>query len=376
MTIRGVWIRSYSLPLREPWPSAEGPVTERVGSLVLLEEEGGWVGRGETAPWPGFGLETHASSVAAIRGAATRLIGLPREGYLEAAADLPRLAQVAASPCARHAIDLALHDLAAQNANLPLAQLLGGDKALSEVAVNATIPRLPADEAARAAVAAVASGVWTIKLKVGGAPLSEDIARVRAVREAAGTSVRIRIDANQSWSQDEAIQALNAIDPFDIEYCEQPVAAEAIDMLARVRAATGVRIAADEAVRDVATARRILEAGAADVLIVKPMALGGLHAARAVAAQAEEFGAAVVVTSLLESDIGRTGALHLAASLGSSRFAHGVAPAAWTPAGSRRQSVYPAGKVRVPTEPGLGAKVEANLGGAAELIASFVEEGA
>ncbi len=375
MTIRSVWIRSYSVPLREPWPSAEGPVTERVGSLVLLEEEGGWVGRGETAPWPGFGIETHASSVAAIRGAANRLIGLPREAYLEAVADLPRLAPVAASPCARHAIDLALHDLAAQNANLSLAQLLGGPNALAEVTVNAAIPRLPADKAARAAVAAVASGVWTIKLKVGGAPLPEDIARVRAVREAAGPSVRIRVDANQAWSEDEAIQALTALRGFDIEYCEQPVPADAIEALARVRAATGVRIAADEAVRDLATARRILAAGAADVLIVKPMALGGLHAARAVAALAEEFGAAVVVTSLLESDIGRTGALHLAAALGSNRFAHGVAPAAWTLAGGpRRAAAYPAGKIRVPTEPGLGANVDANFGGAAELVASFVEE--
>ena len=349
-------------------------MTERAGSLVLLEEEGGWVGRGETAPWPGFGLETHASSVAAIRGAATRLIGLPREAYLEAVADLPRLAPVAASPCARHAIDLALHDLAAQNANLSLARLLGGPNALAEVSVNVAIPRLPADEAARAAIAAVASGVWTIKLKVGGAPLSEDIARVRAVREAAGPSVRIRVDANQSWSEEEAIEALNALRPFDIEYCEQPVAAEAIEALARVRSATDVRIAADEAVRDLATARRILTAGAADVLIVKPMALGGLHAARAVAALAEEFGAAVVVTSLLESDIGRTGALHLAASLGSSRFAHGVGPAAWTLAGPRREATYPAGKVRVPTEPGLGANVDATFGGAAELVASFAEE--
>lgn len=374
MTIRSVWIRSYSFPLREPWPSAEGPVIERIGSVVLLEEEGGWVGRGESAPWPGFGLETHASSVAAIRGAASRLIGLPREAYLAAAADLPRLAPVAASPCARHAIDLALHDLAAQNANLSLAQLLSGPSALSEVTVNAAIPRLPADEAARAAVDAVASGVWTIKLKVGGAPLAEDVARVRAVREAAGPSVRIRVDANQSWSEDEAIQALTALQPFDIEYCEQPVAADAIEMLARVRAATGVRIAADEAVRDLRTARRILEAGAADVLIVKPMALGGLHAARAVAAQAVEFGAGVVVTSLLETDIGRTGALHLAASLGPGRFAHGVAPAAWTLTGPRRAPPYPAGKIRVPTEPGLGANVGAAFAGAAELVASFAEE--
>jgi len=375
MTIRKVWIRSYRIPLPEAWPSAEGPVAERVGSILLLEEDGGWVGRGETAPWPGFGLETHASSVAALRGAASRLIGLPPEAYLEAAADLTKLAPVAASPCARYAIDLALHDLAAQHANLSVARLLGGPGTLAEVSVNAAIPRLSAEQAGRMTAAAVASGVGTIKVKVGGGPLEEDIARVRAVRDAAGPAIRVRVDANQAWSEREAIRALAALCIYDIEFCEQPVPAEAIEVLARVRAATDVRIAADEAVRDLATARRILASGAADILIVKPMALGGLHAASAVAAYAEEFGAALVVTSLLESDIGRAGALHLAASLGTNRLAHGVAPAGWTIDGPRHKTAYPAGKVRVPTEPGLGASLDAGFGSAAELVGSFVEEG-
>ncbi|TMQ63815.1 MAG: o-succinylbenzoate synthase [Candidatus Eisenbacteria bacterium] len=376
MTIRKVWIRSYRTPLPDAWPSAEGPTTERVGSILLLEEEGGWVGLGETAPWPGFGLETHASSVAALRGAAERLVGLPREAYLEAAADLPRLAPVAASPCARHAIDLALHDLAAQHANMSVARFLSGSGALTEVPVNAAIPRLSPDRTARGAMAAVASGVGTIKVKVGGGSLGEDVARVRAVREVAGPAVRIRVDANQAWSEIEAIQTLAELRRYDIEFCEQPVPADAIDALARVRAAAGVPIAADEAVRDLATARRILAAGAADILIVKPMALGGLQAAGAVAALAGEFGAAVVVTSLLESDIGRTGALHLAASLGPSRFAHGVASAERAFDGSRRVTSYPGGKARVPTEPGLGATLPAAFWSAAELVGSFAEEGA
>ncbi len=376
MTIRKVWIRPYRTPLPEAWPSAEGPVTERAGSILLLEEEGGWVGRGETAPWPGFGLETGASSVAALRGAANRLIGLPPEAYLEAAADLPRLAPVAASPCARHAIDLALHDLAAHHANLPVARLLGGPGALAEVPVNAAIPRLSPDLAARAAIAAVASGVRTIKVKVGSASLGEDVSRVRAVREAVGPAVRLRLDANQAWSEGEAIQALAELRPYDLEFCEQPVPADAIEALARVRAATDVRIAADEAVRDLATARRILASRAADILIVKPMALGGLRVARAIAALAEELGAAVVVTSLLESDIGRAGALHLAASLGSNGFAHGVAPSGWTLDGTRREIAYSAGKIRVPSEPGLGVTLPAAFGGAAELGGSFAEDGA
>jgi len=78
----------------------------------------------------------------------------------------------------------------------------------------------------------------------------------------------------------------------------------------------------------------------------------------------------------LEAAAALRGALHLAASLGSSRFAHGVAPAGWTFDGPRRETTCPTGKVRVPTEPGLGASVDAAFGSSAELVASFVEEGA
>ncbi|HEU5311630.1 MAG TPA: enolase C-terminal domain-like protein, partial [Candidatus Eisenbacteria bacterium] len=177
----------------------------------------------------------------------------------------------------------------------------------------------------RAAHDAAKRGFGTIKIKVGGAVPADDVARVRAARQEVGSHVRIRVDANQDWSEAEAVAALRAMESFGIEYCEQPVPAGAIESMARVRAAVSVPIAADESVADATSARRVLEARAADVIVVKPMALGGLHAARAVAAQAQEFGAGVVVTSLLESEVGRAGALHFAASLGRGRYAHGVA---------------------------------------------------
>jgi len=358
MTLRRVLIQSYSRPLDPPWPSAEGPVRQRAGSILILEEEGGRVGLGETAPFPGFGLETHASSVAALRLAAKRLVGLQADAYLAAAGDLPRLAPVAASPCARHAIDLALHDLAAQRAGVSIAAFLGGERALAKVAVNATIPRLPPEKTADAARRLAAAEFGTLKLKVGGVPIPEDVARIRSVREAL-PHVRLRVDANQAWSEEDAVAALQAMRDLGLEYCEQPVAADAIDAMARVRAACGVPIAADESVRDGATAERILAAQAADVLILKPMALGGLHTARAIAARAEKAGIPVVVTSLLEGTIGRTGALHLAASLGPQRYAHGVAlegaDAPW---------------IAVPDGPGLGAASDAGLQGASVLAAA------
>lgn len=326
--IARVRLAAYAIPLETAWPSAEGPVARREGAVLVLEEDrerGGHIGFGETAPFPGFGLETFASSVAALRLAAKYLVGLPRERYAAAISDLHRLAPVAACPCARHAIDLALHDLVARGAGVPIAAWLGGAEAVREVPVSAAIPRLSAAETARAARGAVERGYETVKIKVGGSPAAQDVARLRAVREEIGHATCVRIDANQAWSEAEAVAALRAMESLGIELCEQPVPAGAIESMARVRAGTSIPIAADEAVVDAVGARRVLEARAADVIVVKPMVLGGLHAARGVAAAAEEFGAGVVVTSLLESEVGRAGALHFAASLGRGRHAHGVA---------------------------------------------------
>ena len=354
MSLLRARVAPYALPLAGPWPSGEGAVTERVGWILALEDTEGRVGLGDAAPFPGFGLETAASAGLALRGALGRLAGLDAGDFPIALERLPQLAPVAAAPTARHAIDLALHDLLAQRAGVPLARLLGGGDALAEVPANVVIPRVAPARAAALAREAVARGAATLKVKVGGAPLADDLARLRALREAAGPEVRLRVDANQAWTADEAIGALRALAGFDLEFAEQPVAAEAVEDLARVRRECGVPVAADEAVRDPASARRVLDAGAADVLILKPMALGGLRVARGIAEIALGRGVRVVVTSLLESAVGRAGALHLAASLGPSPHAHGVAGGDALARDLAASPPFERGAVRVPAEAGLG----------------------
>ncbi|HSQ60504.1 MAG TPA: hypothetical protein VLT84_08735 [Acidobacteriota bacterium] len=167
-SVARVRLGGYRFAFRVPWPSAEGPRAEREGILLALEDDEGRIGVGESAPFPGFAMETPASSLSALRLAAKFAIGLPPERFLEAAADLPRLAPVVASPGARAAIDLALHDLAAQRAGVPLARFLGGDAAADHVHANATIARVPPGEAGAGAAAAVAAGARCLKLKVGG----------------------------------------------------------------------------------------------------------------------------------------------------------------------------------------------------------------
>jgi len=358
MSLLRARLASYALPFLDAWPAAGGRLLERSGFLLELTDDEGRVGLGDAAPWPGFGIETSGSAGHALRGAMRKLLGLPADAFPRAIAQLTSLAPVAAAPAARHAIDLALHDLLAQRAGVPIAQFLGASGALTRVPANATIPRVGPERTAELAAAAVAGGARTIKLKVGGVPVAQDVARVRALREAVGPEIRLRLDANQEWTAEEAIEALRALAPFGLEYAEQPVSAEALADLARVRRESGVPIAADEAVRDLGSARHVLEEEAADILIVKPMVLGGLEAARIVTAQARARDVGVVVTSLLESVVGRTGALHFAASLGPSAHAHGVATGGLLARDLAPGPAFGEGVVPVPTAPGLGITIE------------------
>lgn len=366
MMIEAVSLATMRTDLAVPWPTVEGPVSGRESAFLLLHSGPiGGLARaavGESAPMPGFGLESFASSVAALRLAAKRLIALTENDVSGAIRELRHLAPVAAAPAARHAIDLALHDFLGICWGVSVARLMGGPDALEQVPSNATIPRIPAAELGPLAARYVAEGVTTVKLKVGGGPLAEDLDRLRALRDAGGTALRIRIDANQAWTEDEAIAALRAMEPFRLEFAEQPVRADDIAALGRVRASCGVTIAADEAVRDFATAQRIVEEDVADILVVKPMVLGGLLPARTVACYAREHGLDVVVTAFLDTVVGRHGAAHLAASLGPTPYAHGIgAPRDFEHVLPMPSAEEAPAFVRLSREPGLGLNAEYGL---------------
>jgi len=106
MSIVRARLQSYSLSLRDPWPSADGNVNDRRGWILALEDNSGRVGLGDAAPFPGFGLETHASAGAGLKLAMARIVGTSRDGFAAVIADLTRLAPVAAAPAARAAIDV------------------------------------------------------------------------------------------------------------------------------------------------------------------------------------------------------------------------------------------------------------------------------
>ena len=212
-----------------------------------------------------------------------------------------------------------------------------------EVFVNATLPAVDVD--AVEGILARYDGARTVKVKVAerGQQLADDVGRVAEVRRLLGPEGRIRVDANAGWNVDEAEHAIHALAPHDLEYVEQPCAT--VEELAEIRARVkymGVPIAADESVRRASDPLAVARAGAADLLVVKAQPLGGIRAAMRIAAEA---GLPVVVSSALDTSVGISMGLHLAAALPELEFDCGLATAALLAADVTDEPLHPQGGV-------------------------------
>ncbi|MDN5896010.1 MAG: o-succinylbenzoate synthase [Nocardioides sp.] len=189
------------------------------------------------------------------------------------------------------------------------------------VPVNVTVPAVGAE---RAHEIARAGGCATAKVKVAerGQTLGDDLARVEAVRDAMGPDGRIRVDANGGWEVDEAVAAIRALDlaAGGLEYVEQPC--PSVHDLAAVRRAVEVPIAADESIRRAQDPYLVRDLEAADVAVLKVQPLGGVRACLRIA---EDIGIPVVVSSALESSIGISAGVALAAALPELPYACGLA---------------------------------------------------
>lgn len=194
----------------------------------------------------------------------------------------------------------------------------------SEIPVNVTVPAVSPE---RAFAIVQASGCTTAKVKVAepGESLAVEEARLEAVRAALGPSGAIRIDANGGWSVEAAVVALGALDRAagGLQYAEQPCAT--VEELASVRRRVRVPIAADESIRRAEDPMRVVELDAADLVVLKVQPLGGV---RACLALAEQVGLPVVASSALESSVGISAGVALAAALPGEPLAAGLATVA------------------------------------------------
>ena len=349
--IRALVADHLRIPFRRPFPTATGMWLERDTWLIRLLDADGRVGLGEAVLDPLNGEVAETILAALIREAAEGAGAgrLPSMGDLEL--------HGAPGRALNAAIESALFDLERNAGHLDLAP--DGDG----VGVNATIPSVGPEAAAEAARQSVESGFLTLKIKAGAERETDVLVeRIRAIRSAVGPEVRLRLDVNGAWDLSTAEDRLLGVARFDIEFVEQPVAADEVDALAELRRRVSVPIAADESADSVRAVRVLLDADAVDVLVVKPARVGGPAAVAEIAERAAERGVSVVISTLFETGVGIAAAAAMAAALPdvvSQRSAgapdHGLATAGLLEHDLLRESlIVEDGRMHVPYASGSG----------------------
>jgi muconate cycloisomerase len=338
-----------------------GRPTTRI--LVRLTA-GGVVGWGEATPIPAWTYETAESIYTTIdRYLAPAVVGLP-------AWDLDRVSTVfdrvvnrglsIGAPLAKAAVDVALNDLLGKALGVPVG-LLWGARRCAQVELGWIVSGQTADQVAEAVAEGVALGHRAFKVKVGMHDEAADVAVVRAVRESAPAGAFLWVDANQGYSVDTALRLARALDDCDVAAFEQPLPANDIAGLRRLRDASPIPIALDESLRAPSDLANLLRLDAVDVVIAKVQRSGGLTLSRRLCSLAEDAGLRLMGSGLTESDIGLAASLHLFA-------AFGIAGPVDLNGRQFLESPYATstvevreGRALVPTGPGLGVEVDEDV---------------
>lgn len=352
--------RALSLPLHTPFVTALRRTTTVETLLVLVESDDGLVGLGEAPQvW-----QVTGESVAGARACVESMLAPVLVGT--ALDDWPATAAVLAGACARNfgaksAVETALLDLVARRAGRSVARLLAEHADLPvptavEVPTDVTVSAGSPAELADAARVRVAAGFDRLKLKVG-TDAASDVVRVRAVREAVGLGVGIRVDANQGWSRAEAVRVIRALADADlgVELVEQPVAADDVEGMAWVRERVPLPVMADETVYGERDLDRVIRLGAADGVNVKLAKCGGPLTGLRLLRTAREAGLATMVGSMMESHVGIAAAGALVLAAGGTSATPDLDAAWWLAAGPDAGGpAYAGGRLVLGDGPGLG----------------------
>lgn len=340
MKILSVSARLEHLPLTRPYAIAYKSLDAVRNVIVEIAAEGGLVGLGAASPAPYVTGETDEACAAALAPAATAwLVG-------QDVRELPRLARelaarLPATPAARAALDMALHDLLAQKLRVPLVEMLG--RAHAALPTSITIGIKGVDETLAEAREYLQRGFRRLKVKLGRA-VEEDIERVVKLREMVGPApaeitaaggadagagthaggddgVGIRVDANQGWSRDDLARFLRETAACGVELIEQPLPASDVAGLRAVPEPDRARLCADEALRTPAEAWSLAQPPRACGLFnLKLMKCGGVAPALRIAAVADLAGIGLMWGCMDESVISIAAALHAALASPATRY--------------------------------------------------------
>jgi O-succinylbenzoate synthase len=349
-------LREIRLPLREPFRISSGSVSERRICLLELHDASGAVAWSEcvAGEWPNYSSETIDTAWLAIEAyVAPRVLGVRIDKPADAHALFER--DFRGHQMAKAAVEMGLWGVAAAQAGVPLAQLIGGVRERIAVGISLGIQASP-QALADKACAAIAEGYQKVKIKV---EPGRDVAFVRAAREAL-PSAELMADANNAYTLADAT-TLAEFDALDLMMIEQPLAHDDLVRHAELQRRLKTAICLDESITSLERAQDMVTLGAGRIINIKPGRVGGFHASISIHNYCQRQGIPVWCGGMLESGIGRAYNVALASlpnftlpgDLSPSRryWAQDIVTPEWTMAAD--------GTMAVPLDrPGIGVDVD------------------
>ncbi len=353
--ITQIEIYKLSIPLKEPFIISLGTIYNAENIIVVLRTNKSINGFGECSPFMTINGENQSTCFAVGELLARKLKGknpLPIEGYMNVMDKT-----IYGNSSIKSAFDIALHDIAAQHAGIPLYKFLGGTKP-KKLITDYTISLDTPEKMANDALKIKESGYRVIKVKLG-EDKEIDVERVKAIRKAIGKKIQIRIDANQGWDVKTAIKVLSALKNYNIQFCEEPIPRWDFMNLSKVKNKSPVPIMADESCCDHHDAKRLIQLGACDMFNLKLGKSSGLLKAKKIVALAEKANLKMQVGGFMESKITMTANAHLALTSKNILYCDFDTPLMFAEDPVSGGIIYKdEGSIEVPRTIGLGAWIE------------------
>ena len=308
-TIKSVEAAPWNVPMTAPYRSAQRITTTAHNVLVRVELEGGTVGFGESAPAQYVTGETQETVLAQIKKAGAAFSGAD---FSTAMQTVSRISE----PGARGALEMALYNARARTANTSLFGFWA-EPAVAPIRqqTDLSLPLLLPDEAKSRSKQAATGGFRALKIKIGGPSIDDDEARVRAVANAAPDAL-LRLDGNQGFSPENAVRFMERLSDLTprIQLLEQPTKAGDDAALLFVQERVAVPVFADEAVHSKEDAARLLGSGACKGIVLK-LAKSGMGQTCEIAETAAKRGGLLLFGCMMETRLGISAALQMAALL-------------------------------------------------------------
>ena len=344
------------IPLKKPFAIATGTITHTNHVLIRMSDDQGRVGWGESITFhPVYGYDQRALYQVAKDHLIPALIGLDPRNMVELHRRMDQA--IPSNLMAKTGLEMAAYDLAGQAAGVPIHLLLGGRRVEAVDQIGPVGLDSP-EKAARAAREMIGQGIRTIKIKIG-QEAGRDMARVKAVREAVGEGIALRVDGNSGYDRATALATFRRMEESRLEWIEQPLPGWDLEGMAILVKRLETPIAVDESMYTDHDARLCIGLGAAEVVNIKVAKCGGLYRSQKIAAVCKAAGVPCFLGGCLETGVGTAAALHFYAAtpnLVSAAEIHG-SPFYVDDVVEEPFSLS-AGALAVPTSPGLGVKVD------------------